>query len=205
MNVYQIYGTENLGWFTKEEAYKISENLHAAVYAFAFCEVKPEADLYPHEVQNSFYVGQSGNEEGKHSFYDQKVRIDMGGYLAPKYGRYTTVVKKRLKHHYSEFEKQKSNQSNTYKLFHETFTPSLRPNYQVFCNLMVPSKSVSSDATKAWLRMVEATAIYCYHAKWGKPSLCNLENKNRNTRMKGSISEFKIRSNEENNLNGFFV
>jgi hypothetical protein len=107
MNVYQIYGTENLGWFTKEEAYKISENLHAAVYTFAFCEIKPQADLYPHEVQNSFYVGQSGNEDGKHSFYDQKVRKDMGDYKALKYGRYTTNLKMRMKSHYAEFEKQK--------------------------------------------------------------------------------------------------
>ena len=36
MNVYQLLGAENLGWFTKDEVYKVSNNLHAAVYSLAF-------------------------------------------------------------------------------------------------------------------------------------------------------------------------
>lgn len=205
MNIYQIHGVQNLGWYNKEEVYKISEHLHAMVYSFAFCHKKPENDLYPHEVSDVFYVGQTGTEEGKHLFYDQKVRIDMGSHKSRKYGKYYSLPKLRMKAHYKQFEKEKENQEKKYKVFHEYFTPSLRQNEQVFCNVMVPI-STKSSSIKSWLLMIEAMVIHCYEDKWETAPLCNLANHTGNSsRIEDSISNSIIVSNEQNNLNKFLI
>lgn len=205
MNVYQIHGIQNLGWHSMEQVYNFARNIHAAVYSFAFCEVKPNDVLYPHEVQNVFYVGQSGNEKGKHFFYDQKVRKNMGSYKAPKYGHLTSNFKMRLKKHRQEFEKNYEGQERKYQIFHEVFTPFLRPNYQVFCHVMIPPDSLRPNLTKAWLRMIEDTVIYCYGEKWGNGPICNLENQTINRRLETSLSNHMLKTCEESNLNKFFI
>ena len=69
----------------------------------------------------------------------------MGTHMAPKYGMVTSTVKMRMKSHFKEFQKQYPGQSNTYTLFHETFTPTLRPNYQPFVNILVPPKNLPDN------------------------------------------------------------
>lgn len=203
MNIYQTHGTINLGWYTKEETYKVTEHLHAMVYSFAFCKNKPNKDVFPHEIRETFYVGQSGTEEGKHLSYDQKNRIDMGSYKARKYGRYYTMTKLRMKDHWRQFEKQRENQENKYKIFHEHFTPLLRKDEQVFCNIMIPDSSKSSSV-KSWLFMVEAMVIHCYDDKFKGAPLCNLANQTGVfNRSDDSISNMIVTSNERSNLDKF--
>lgn len=198
-----MHDAENLGWFTKDEVYKISNNLHAVVYSLAFCKVKPSDDLYPHDVKEVFYVGQSGNEKGKHFHYDQKVRKNMGNYIASKSGIYTTTVKKRLKTHLQNLAKLSENSETMYKLFHERYTPLLRKDYQVYCNLLVPSDKVRSDATKAWLTMAEAMVIYSYSDKWKEEPYCNTANKSVSRRQENSLSTLVLESNHQSNLGSF--
>ena len=205
MNIYQVHGAENLGWYTRDEVYKLTEHLHAMIYSFAFCHKKPDEDVYPHEISEMFYVGQTGTEEGKHLFYDQKTRVDMGTHKVRKYGRYYSLPKLRMKTHYQQFDKEKANQETKYKIFHEYFTPSLRRNEQVFCNILIPN-STKSNAIKSWLLMIEAMIIHCYEDKWRKAPLCNLANHTVNShRIEDSISNSVIISNEQNNLSKFFV
>lgn len=203
MNVYQLLGAENLGWFTKDEVYKVSNNLHAAVYSLAFCQTKPNNDLYPHEVKEVFYVGQSGNEKGKHLHFDQKVRKNMGHYIAPKSGVIMTTLKGRLKSHSQNLEKESENSETMYKLFREKYTPLLRKDCQVFYNLLVPSDVVRSDATKAWLTMVEPMVIYSYSDKWKEEPYCNSANKSTTRRQEDSLSTQMIESNYQTSLDAF--
>lgn len=204
MNLIQMHGAENLGWFTKDEVYKIANNLHAVVYSFAFCKVKPDNKLYPHEVEEVFYVGRSGNEKGKHLYYDQKVRIDMGHYMAPKSGVFITTVKSRLKSHYQNFEKLSEKSETMYKLYHEKNTPFLRKDCQVYCNLLVPSETtVKSKTTKSWICMIEPQVIHYYADKWGEVPYCNTENKSMNRRQEDSLSTLMIESNYESSLKAF--
>jgi len=203
MDVYRWLGAVNLGWFNKDEVYKISNNLHAVVYSLAFCKVKPDNELYPHEVKEVFYVGQSGNEKGKHLHYDQKIRKNMGHYMAPKSGVIMTTVKGRLKSHYSNLDKLSENSETMYKLFHEKHTPLLRKDYQVYCNLLLPSETVRSDATKAWLTMIEPMVIYSYSDKWKEEPYCNSANKSTSRRQEDSLSTQMIESNYKSSLSAF--
>ena len=203
MNVYQLLGAENLGWFTKDEVYKVSNNLHAAVYSLAFCRTKPSNHLYPHEVKEVFYVGQSGNEKNKHLHYDQKVRKNMGHYMAPKSGATVTTLKRRLKSHSQNLEKESENSDTMYKLFREKYTPLLRKDYQVFYNLLVPSATVRPDATKAWLTMIEPMVIYSYSDKWKEEPHCNTANKSLSRRQEDSLSTLMIESNYQSSLEVF--
>jgi hypothetical protein len=200
LNIYQAHGAENLGWFSKEQIYGFANNLHAAVYSFAFLEECPEQNVFPHELENTFYVGQTGNKQGDHLFYDQKNRRDMGTYMAPRYGMVTSVVKMRMKAHFKEFQKEYSEQADTYALFHESFTPSLRPNYQPFVNILIPPKDLPDVAVKSWLLMVENTVIHSYIMNWNKEVLCNLANKTYKRTVKGSISEQNLNSYKSGNL-----
>jgi hypothetical protein len=200
LNIYQAHGAENLGWFSKEQIYGFANNLHAAVYSFAFLEKCPEQNVFPHELENTFYVGQTGNKQGDHLFYDQKNRRDMGTYMAPRYGIVTSVVKMRMKAHFKEFQKEYSGQADTYSLFHESFTPSLRPNYQPFVNILIPPSNLPDVAVKSWLLMVENTVIHSYIMNWNKEVLCNLANKTLKRTVKGSISEQNLNSYKSGNL-----
>ncbi len=198
-----MLGAVNLGWFNKDEVYKISNNLHAAVYSLAFCREKPNDNLYPHEVQEVFYVGQSGNEKGKHLHYDQKVRKDMGHYIAPKSGVIMTTLKGRLKSHSQNLNKLTESSETMYKLFYERYTPLLRKDCQVYYNLLVPSEIVRSDATKAWLTMVEPMVIYSYSDKWKQEPYCNSANKSTTRRQEDSLSTQMIESNYQTSLDAF--
>jgi len=203
LNIYQAHGAQNLGWFSKEQIYGFANNLYAAVYSFSFLETCPDSNIFPHELEETFYVGQTGNKEGDHLVYDQKVRKDMGTYMAPKSSTLYSTVKTRMKSHFREWQKQYPGQSNTYTLFHETFTPSLRPNYQPFVNILVPPKNLPSRAVKSWLLMVEDTVIHSYIMKWDKEVLCNLANKTDKRMVQGSISSKALNSYKAGNLNKF--
>lgn len=200
LNIYQAHGAQNLGWFSKEQIYGFANNLYAAVYSFAFLEQCPDQNIFPHELKDTFYVGQTGNKEGDHLFYDQKTRKDMGTYFAPKSSTLYSTVKSRMKNHFQEFQKHYDGQSNTYTLFHETYTPVLRPNYQPFVNILVPPRNLPDKAVKSWLLMVEDTVIHSYIMKWDEEVLCNLANKTDKRKIKGSISSEALNSYKAGNL-----
>lgn len=200
LNIYQAHGAQNLGWFSKEQIYGFANNLHAVVYSFAFLEKCPNQDVFPHELEETFYVGQTGNKEGDHLFYDQKNRKNMGTHMAPKYSTLTSTVKNRLKTHFIEWQKSHDRQSNTYALFHETYTPTLRPNYQPFVNILIPPRNLPDKAIKSWLLMVENTVIHSYIMNWNKEVLCNLANKTKKRVVKGSISGEALKSYQNGNL-----
>ena len=127
----------------------------------------------------------------------------MGHYIAPKSGVITTTLKGRLKSHSQNLEKESENSETMYKLFREKYTPLLRKDCQVFYNLLVPSDVVRSDATKAWLTMVEPMVIYSYSDKWKEEPYCNTANKSLSRRQEDSLSTLMIESNYQSSLKAF--
>jgi hypothetical protein len=200
LNIYQAHGAQNLGWFSKEQIYGFANSLHAAVYSFSFLENCPDANVFPHELEDTYYVGQTGNKLGDHFVYDRKARKNMGTHMATKSSTLYSTVKKRMKSHFREFEKQYEGQPNTYALFHETYTPSLRPDCKPFVNILVPPKNLSDKAVKSWLLMLEDTVIHSYVMRWDKEVLCNLANKTDKRIVKGSIASRELDSYKTGNL-----
>jgi len=50
----------NLFWVSRKELYNYSNSIPAAVYAFCWLDKIPSDTQWPHEIEDTFYIGMSG-------------------------------------------------------------------------------------------------------------------------------------------------
>ena len=186
------------GWLTKEEAYSIADRLHAATYAIAFCEIRPEQTMLPKECKDVFYIGKSGGSDSiANLFYDQKNKKN-------KKGRTYTLLKLRIKKHMQELVKDEPSEEK-YKFFKEYYQPHLNRKKQFFISFCIP-ENVNEDLKRSWIGAKEQELILDYGYRFGKPPLLNLESLDPEFKKKNnSISNSYINSLINGNIDKFYA
>ena len=190
-------GGKSLGWFTKSELYKFYQNIHGAVYSFSFCDKKPDDKVLPYELEDTFYVGISGGKKGVSTMtYDLKDNNTGRGML------YTNFAK-RMKTHFSNFEKYDNFTENKYELFHEKYHPHLNKNKQIYVNLCLPGPETKDVMIRSYMSLVESEFIYLYGLRFDTLPLMNLAEQEGKKFKEGSVSQKKLLEYMSGNVENF--
>jgi len=189
-------GLKPLGWFCKRELYSIQNNIHGAVYAFAFLYNKPGIYQHPNEIEDTFYIGVSGGKESS-ILFDRKDKNT-------NRGEYSTLFKKRMKTHFSNLETKKEKfREKKYELFHEKYCPEFDTEKQIFVYVTVPGSDVRPFLKRALLSLAESEYIYAYGERFGKLPLMNLDEQHLETRLENSFSNIKMKNFQFDTLSKF--
>jgi hypothetical protein len=183
---------KSLGWFNKNQIYEMKNQIGAVVYSIAFLEEKPDADVYPFDVEDTIYFGMSGGMKNDYSF-DRKNKLTGRGKMYSKFAG-------RIKKHFMYLEKSKDCPERRYELFHETYLPRLNSGRQLYVNLFVPDESKVEDfLCRSYISAIESEFILQYGYNFGKLPLMNIdENYEKNKVCIHSVSG-KIRHFANNN------
>ena len=173
-----LSGGNFLGWFKFDKVYDFSNNINSAVYSFAVVEEVPSNKLLPFNIEETFYIGESG---GQDPTWDRKNK-DSG------YGRLQTSFHTRMKSHSTMLVKEVTN---------------MIPSNQFVCiAIFVPKDTSNMDYCKAWQKSVESELICYYSLMFGRSPEFNLAHKstaskkriNPNSISQKVVNEFKEQS-----------
>jgi hypothetical protein len=184
-------------WMTFDFVLKISNNITAAVYAFAYCEKKPEDTIWPFAEKELFYVGISGGLNDEFS-YDTK---------GNRKGRFETRFHKRMKDHRSNLIGNGNKQETSYEVFHQHFKGLNVVGKKIFVCVIIPDKNIEKEIMRTSLLLMEAEQKKLHYDTFGKLPMMNIaEKSNFSDKSKNinSISQQKITNLKENNIMEFF-
>ena len=173
-----LSGGKFLGWFKFDNIYDFSNNINSAVYSFAVVEEVPSNKLLPFNIEETFYIGESG---GQDPTWDRKNK-DSGC------GRLQTSFHTRMKSHSMALVRNVTN-----------MIPS---NQFVSIAIFVPKDTSNMDYCKAWQKSVESELICYYSLMFGRSPEFNLAHKstaskkriNPNSISQKVVNEFKEQS-----------
>jgi hypothetical protein len=160
-------------WIKFDDYHKYFQHLKATVYAFAFCEDQPKNNVWPHQVQSVFYMGESATTE---PVFDRKNKSK------PDKGKLEYAPFKRFKQHMSNMLQANKLQSTWTKLFLKHFgygrelikgTLTGKPLY--VCVLICPD---DVKYPKSWVKRVEQELIDEYLNAFDCVPLLNTKEKN---------------------------
>ena len=178
-----LTGGEFLGWFKFDEVYKYTKNINSAVYAFAICEKVPPKNLLPFNVEEVFYIGESG---GQDPIWDQKDKKSGRGYLQ-------TSVHSRMKQHAIALLKEVNKQLNL--------------NQFIVVSLFVPKYLNNHQSNKQWQKATESELIWYYSLMFGESPKYNLAHQSETSKKRikeNSISQKKVKEIKEKSLDKFY-
>ena len=155
---------EHLGWFTWNDALRTSKHIDYAIYALAFSKDMPRHKMLPCQVEETIYVGLAGGK-----LFDKKNRTATGGSVQ-------TYLTKRLISHNVQLRNANKVKEEKYKIFHETHTPILNPEKQLFYSISIPNKNMNPIGMRSFLHLCEQEYIWNYYKNFYNPPLMNLEN-----------------------------
>ncbi len=153
---------EHLGWFTWNDALRISKHVEYAIYALAFCKNMPSQKLLPCQFEDTFYVGLAGGK-----LFDKKNRTATGGSVE-------TYLTKRLLSHNVQLRDMKKVKETKYKMFHEYYVPNLHPEKTFFYSISIPNKKLNLEMTRCFLALCETEYIWNYCKNFNRVPLMNL-------------------------------
>lgn len=167
MYYFSRYGGNHMGWFTWNDALRVSKHVEYAIYSIAFSEDMPNKFLLPFDVEDTIYVGIAGGK-----YFDKKNRTATGGSLQ-------TYLTKRLLSHNVQLNDLKKVKEKKYKIFHETHTPSLNPHKQLFYGLSILdfNKRTNNKLVRCAMKSIEDEFCLLYGENFEEPPLMNLEHK----------------------------
>jgi hypothetical protein len=181
---------QHLGWFTWNDALTLSKHVDYAIYALAFSKDMPNEKLLPCQVEDTIYVGMAGGK-----LFDKKNRTATGGSVQ-------TYLTKRLLSHNVQLNDARKVKEEKYKIFHETYAPTLNPEKQLFYSVSIPNKSMNITMTRSFLALCESEYIWNYCKNFNRVPLMNLSHEHKpEKRQPNSISGRVMNSP---NLVGFF-
>jgi|LakMenEpi03Aug12_release.lakeMendotaPanAssembly.Ray.scaffolds.fasta_scaffold853798_2 hypothetical protein len=172
-------------WIKFEDYHKHFQNLKAVCYAFAFCDVQPKNNIWPFQLKEVCYVGESAGTEPI---------IDRKNKSKPNKGRLEYPPHRRFKEHMSNMNRADvRKESDTWcRLFFEHFgygpgvvkgTLTGKPCY--VCILICPE---TEKFPKAWVKLVEQEMIYEYQNAFGHIPVLNSQEKNGSSDSKKTAS-----------------
>ena len=173
-----LSGGKFLGWFRFDNIYDFSNNINSAVYSFAVVDKVPSNNLLPFNIEETFYIGESG---GQGPIWDRKDK-DSGR------GRLQSSFHSRMKSHSTMLVKEGTN--------------TISYNQFVAIAICVPKDSSNMDYCKAWQKSVESELICYYSLMFGRSPEFNLAHKstaakkriNPNSISQKVVNEFKEQS-----------
>lgn len=187
----------NLNWVHVNQIYRYSNNITAAVYAFAWVNKEPDKKTWPCDMEETFYIGMSGGLE------DDYIADRKESHRVPAL---TTRVHLRMKQHIGFFRNPKANfgkQAAKYDLYHQLFNEETTQGKELYCALMIPKDSNNKVGLRNKLQLVESELKQLYCENFQQiPALCLAEKDNVSNSMKkyNSISQQKIREYEQSSL-----
>jgi hypothetical protein len=177
-----LSGGKFLGWFKFDNIYDFSNNINSAVYSFAVVEEVPSNKLLPFNIEETFYIGESG---GQDPTWDRKNK-DSG------YGRLQTSFHIRMKSHSTILVKE--------------VTSMIASNQFVSIAIFVPKDTSNMDYCKAWQKSVESELICYYSLMFGRSPEFNLAHKSTASKKRinpNSISQKVVNKFKEQSLMKF--
>jgi len=186
-------------WMTFDEVLRVSNTITAAVYAFAYCDKKPNDTTWPFAEKELFYIGISGGLEDDFIF-DTKGR--------KKGGRFETKFHKRMKAHRSNLIGNGNKQETSYQVFREHYKGLNVVGKEIFVCIIIPDKNIDKRIMRASLSLVESEQIKLHYDTFDKLPMMNIAEKaNFSDKLKvvGSHSSQKTKQIKENNLKSFLL
>jgi hypothetical protein len=179
-----LSGGNFLGWFKFDKVYDFSNNINSAVYSFAVVEEVPSNNLLPFNIEETFYIGESG---GQDPTWDRKNK-DSGR------GRIQTSFHMRMKAHSVMLVRD--------------ITSMISSNQFVAIAIFVPKDTSNMDYCKAWQKSVESELICYYSLMFGSSPEFNLAHKSNATKKRlnpNSISQKVITELKQQSLEKHFL
>lgn len=193
----------NLFWVSRKELYNFSNSIPAAVYAFCWLDKIPSNTQWPHEIEDTFYIGMSGGLSDEYlgdKKNKNKIKVSL-----------VTNFHHRMKSHMHKFENIDSipeKERKKYNLYHEVYTPLSTYDKSFFIGIMTPKPHNEKEILRNLLSITEQTQIYLYHKRFRKLPFMNLAESSYvgdTRKIKDSHSQRFIREIKENNLSKFMV
>jgi hypothetical protein len=199
-----MYTIENMDmtWFTESEIYKVTKNITAAVYAFAWVDKKPTDTTFPFQLESLFYVGMTGGLSADHTA-DKK-----GPGREPSI---TTALHQRMKLHLSRFNRPGGNfgkEQKKYDLYHSLHSEEFKKGKVLCIGLLTPKPHIPKHGKRNMLSLIESEQEYLYQKTYGNLPALNLAESDgiSDTRKKEySHSQQKIKSITDGDLTQFMV
>jgi len=191
-------------WFKFEDYDKYLQNVKAVTYAFAFCDVKPKNNIWPFQLEEVFYIGESATTEPT---------VDRKNKNKPDKGKIQWAPFTRFKSHMS-----KMLNASKYKddVWCRTFTESFGCGIDVvkgtltgkacyICVLVCPN---DVKYPKSWVKRVEQEMIDEYLNAFDCVPICNTREKNGSSdsmKKENSLSQILLKEYKANDVTRFAV
>lgn len=195
-----MYSVENMKphWFSKETVYNYSNNITAGVYAFAWCQNKPDDNIWPFMLEETFYIGMSGGLND--DYIGDKKNKDKSKIML------TTAFHQRIKRHMHRFgtpDNKTNIESKKYNRYHEHYSPMDTYDKQLYISILTPLKHVKQANMRNTLSVVEHEQIYLYSKQFELCPLLNLAESNdvsESRKNKNSHSQLYVTELKKNSL-----
>ena len=181
---------EHLGWFSWSNAYDRADCINEATYSFYFGENKPENNVMPYELEDTFYIGMAcgkyydlknrKNWNGTFKKYLQKRFLDHNKYLSTLIVPPTNTDKPLPKKRILELKKS--------KIFFEHFSPILNPQCQRWVSITLPPKDCKTVALRSQVNTVEKLYTLEYTKRFDNLPLLNFDEVYESDRQRNSYS-----------------
>jgi hypothetical protein len=180
---------EHLGWFSWSNAYDRMDCISEGVYAYYFGEDKPDKDVMPYELEDTFYIGMACGTyhdiknrktwNGVRKKHLQKRLLDHNSYLA-------TLLEEPL--NMDKLSKEKKLEIKKSKMFFEHFSPPLNPQCQRWVSITLPPKDCKTVALRSHVRTVEELYTLEYTNCFDNLPLLNFDQIYESDRQRNSYS-----------------
>ena len=180
---------EHLGWFSWSNAYDRMDCIHEGIYGYYFGEDKPDKDVMPYELEDTFYIGFACGEyhdlknkktwNGVRKKHLQKRLLDHNKYLS-------TLVEDPLD--IDKLSPDKKLELKKSKMFFEHFSPPLYPQCRRWVSITLPPKVCETVELKVHLMAVEQVYTLEYTKRFKNLPLLNFDQIYEPNRQRNSYS-----------------
>lgn len=184
-------------WTTFDEVLKFSNNITAAIYAFAYADKKPDDTTWPFSQKELFYIGISGGQDNDFTF-DKKVKDTAKG-------RFQTRFHKRMKDHKNNLIGNGKSTESMYRLVREEYCNFEDPDKQIFVCVIVP-QNIDNAVMRAAIKTVEQEQILLHYQTYAKIPFGNIAERlgvSDLSRHEDSVSQQRVKNLKDNNLTNF--
>ena len=180
---------EHLGWFSWSNAYDRMDCISEGIYAYYFGEDKPDKDVMPFELEDTFYIGMACGSyhdiknrktwNGVRKKHLQKRLLDHNAYLS-------TLLEEPL--NMDKLSKENKLEIKKSKMYFEHFSPPLYPQCQRWVSITIPPKECKTVSLKSHVRSVEELYTLEYTNRFDNLPLLNFDQIYESDRQRNSYS-----------------